>query len=55
MGYFHVKSVPELADAETTWDIFISSQHVNIRDYFFQLLELPYPMDIYFEYRTSVS
>ena len=33
MGYFHVKSVPELADAESTWDIFISSQHVNIRDY----------------------
>ena len=33
MGYFHVKSVPELADAESTWDIFISSQHVNIRNY----------------------
>ena len=33
MGYFHVKSVPELADAESTWDSFISSQHVNIRDY----------------------
>ena len=33
MGYFHVKSVPELADAESTWDSFMSSQHVNIRDY----------------------
>ena len=32
MGYFHVKSVPELADAESTRDSFISSQHVNIRD-----------------------
>ena len=33
VGYFHVKSVPELADAGSTWDSFMSSQHVNIRDY----------------------
>ena len=33
VGYFHVKSVPELVDAGSTWDSFMSSQHVNIRDY----------------------
>ena len=33
VGYFHGKSVPELVDAESTWDIILSSQHVNIRDY----------------------
>ena len=33
MGYLHVKSVPESADVESTRDIFLSSQHVNIRDY----------------------
>ena len=30
VGYFHVKSVPELADAESTWDIFMSSQFLSL-------------------------
>ena len=30
MGYFHIKSVPEFADAESTWDIFMSSRFLSL-------------------------
>ena len=75
VGYFHVKSVPELADAESTWDIFMPSQFLSLPTQnqrgivsyqvsmltfattrnFSQLLELPYAVDIYFDFRMSVS
>ena len=30
VGYFHVKPVPELIDADSAWDIFMSSQFLSL-------------------------